>query len=357
MITAFLISPVLAFLFAILAINFLRGVAFRIQLVDKPNQRKVHHVPVPLVGGVGIYVAVSLSLGLLLPFGLEILEFKNTFLAASILLLMGVLDDRLDMDAKLKLGIQLILAHFVYIQGIRIDSMHGLFGIHELSWWAQYLLTVLIIAGAVNAFNLMDGVDGLAAGLAFVSFSILAVLAFFLGRHGIVAVMLAFMASLLGFVRYNFSKRKKVFLGDAGSLMIGFILVVTGIRLIQAASETQYIHLVLIGVMSVLFVPVLDALRVFRKRMKSGKSPFDADKTHLHHMLLASGKRHKRTSMSIVVLMLGVVGLGTLVFIILGLTPALIAMFILFATTVSLLGFQNRLLKWKAWIRKMEEQH
>jgi UDP-GlcNAc:undecaprenyl-phosphate GlcNAc-1-phosphate transferase len=269
---------------------------------------------------------------------------------------MGVIDDRLDLDAKLKLGIQLILAHFVYEQGIKIESMYGLFGIYELSPWAQYLLTILVIAGAVNAFNLMDGVDGLAAGLAFASFFVLACLAYVLGSHGVMTVMLTFMAALLGFLRYNFSKRKKVFLGDAGSLMIGFILVVTGIRLIQSAAGTEFVSIAVVGVVSVLVIPVLDALRVFWKRMKAGNSPFAADKTHLHHLLLSLGKRHKMTSFSILVLMTAIVGIGCGIHFTFGLTAAILSMFVLFSLTVSLLGFQITLMKWKLRIREMERK-
>lgn len=356
MLSTFILSPLLAFLFAIVVIELLRRLAFKIHMVDKPNLRKVHRVPIPLVGGVGVYLATTLSLGLVLPFGPEILEFKNTFLAASILLVMGVIDDRLDLNAKLKLVMQLILAHFVYEQGIKIESMYGLFGIYELSSWAQYLLTIFIIAGSVNAFNLMDGVDGLAAGLAFASFFVLACLAYVLGSDGVMTVMITFMAALLGFLRYNFSKRKKVFLGDAGSLMIGFILVVTGIRLIQAAAGTAYVSIAVVGVVSVLVIPVLDALRVFWKRMKAGNSPFAADKTHLHHLVLSLGKRHKMTSFSILLLMAGIVGIGYMIHLAFGLTAAILSMFVLFSSTVSLLGFQINLLKWKMRIREMEQR-
>ncbi|WP_113922230.1 glycosyltransferase family 4 protein [Cognataquiflexum aquatile] len=349
-----IIGPLAAFLMTLLVIPVLRKIAFRINMVDKPNFRKVHTLPIPLIGGVGIFIATTLALGLALPFDLDILGFKNIYLAMSILLMMGVIDDFFELRATMKLAIQLILAHFIFSQGIKIESLHGIFGIYELADWMQYGLTVVVIAGAVNAFNLMDGIDGLAAGLAIAGFAVFTVLAVLTNQFLLALVFLTYIGGLFGFLRFNLSKSQKVFIGDAGSLMMGFILVVSGIRLIQSAQNTANVSLVILGVVAVMLIPVFDALRVFRKRMKSGKSPFNPDKTHLHHLVLTTGLRHKASSLGIVGLMSGIILIGFISYQLVGLTVAFIAMLFLFSFVTSLLQFHNRLMSWKTKIKRME---
>jgi UDP-GlcNAc:undecaprenyl-phosphate/decaprenyl-phosphate GlcNAc-1-phosphate transferase len=348
------IGPLAAFLITLLVIPVLRKIAFRINMVDKPNLRKVHTTPIPLVGGVGIFIATTMALGLALPFEFDILGFKNIYFAISILLMMGVIDDFFELRATMKLAIQLILAHFIYSQGIKIESFHGIFGLYEMAEWMQYGLTVVVIAGAVNAFNLMDGIDGLAAGLAIAGLTVFTFLAILTNQYLLVLIFVIYIGGLLAFLRFNLSKSQKVFMGDAGSLMIGFILVVSGIRLIQAAQSTSNISLVILGVLAVMLVPVFDALRVFRRRVKSGKSPFSADKTHLHHLVLTTGLRHKASSLGIVGLMTGILAIGFLSYHMVGLSVAFVAMLVLFSVTTSILQFHNRLMFWKNKIKSME---
>lgn len=349
-----IIGPLAAILMTLLVIPVLRKIAFRINMVDKPNFRKVHTLPIPLIGGVGIFIATTLALGLTLPFDLDILGFKNIYLAMCILLMMGVIDDFYELRATMKLAIQLVLAHFIFSQGIKIESLHGIFGIYELADWMQYGLTVVVIAGAVNAFNLMDGIDGLAAGLAIAGFAVFTFLAVLTSQFLLALVFLTYIGGLMGFLRFNLSKSQKVFMGDAGSLMMGFILVVSGIRLIQAAQSTANVSLVILGVVAVMLIPVFDALRVFRKRLKSGKSPFNPDKTHLHHLVLTTGLRHKASSLGIVGLMTGIILIGFISYQLFGLTIAFVSMLFLFSFVTSLLQFHNRLMSWKSKIKKME---
>lgn len=203
-----------------------------VQLVDKPNHRKLHQAPVPLVGGVTVFVATTLALMLSLPLEFEVYRYKNVFVAPFILLLIGVIDDRFDLRASIKLAIQLILAHFVFEQGIRIESLHGLIGIYQLASWAQYVLTVVVITGVVNVFNLMDGIDGLAAGISILGFAVFGVLSLLTGQVMMALVFFTLTGSLLSFLRFNLSKKQKIFMGDAGSIVIGFVLVVSSITLL-----------------------------------------------------------------------------------------------------------------------------
>lgn len=285
----------------------------------------------------------------------EQVEYKNVFVAPFILLLMGVIDDRYDLRATIKLAIQLVLAHFVFEQGIRIESLHGLMGIYQLAPWAQYVLTVVVITGVVNAFNLMDGIDGLAAGIAIFGFLVFGILSWLTGQVMMALVFFTLIGSLISFLRYNLSKKQKIFMGDAGSIVIGFVLVVSSIALLQVSRSSEHHSLVILGVITVLFVPVVDSLRVYRRRAKSGKSPFSADKTHLHHLILSTGLQHKRATVLILAIITFLMVLGVLGFNLLGLTFSILLMFMVFVLLTRAFKFSNKLEHWKAQIKSIEQ--
>jgi UDP-GlcNAc:undecaprenyl-phosphate GlcNAc-1-phosphate transferase len=351
-----IISSIFAFAFTYFLVPYFRKAASYLQLVDKPNYRKVHATPIPLVGGIAVFFGIMLALKIAFPFEIDLADYNFIFKLAGVLLFVGVLDDRFDLRASLKLAIQLVLAHLVFMQGIKIESLHGLWGIYELAPWLQYGLTVLVIAGTVNAFNLMDGIDGLAAGLAIIGFSVYAILAAISGQATLVIVFVTFIGALTAFLRFNLSKNNKIFMGDAGSLMLGFVLVVFGIHMLQEVNASEHITLVTLGVIAVLLLPVLDALRVFRKRAKSGKSPFQADKTHLHHLILATGLKHLPATLAIVTLMVMLLTLGYFSFHIMGLTLAFVSMLLTFYVITGLLSFHNQMKCWVSQIRQMEKQ-
>lgn len=350
----YFICPITALLLTYILIPLIRKKAFHLLLVDNPNQRKVHHSSIPLVGGVSIFIATSLTLLLAMPFEYEILRFKNVFMATFILLLMGVIDDRFDLRASIKLAIQLIIAHFVFEQGVRIESLYGIMGVYDLAPWIQYVLTMAVIAGVVNAFNLMDGIDGLAAGMAILGFGSFSVLSFYSGEKIMTLIFLTIIGSLIAFLRFNLSKNRKTFMGDAGSIVLGFILVVSGISLIQSSQNSQNHTWITLVAVAVMFVPVMDALRVFRRRVKSGKSPFHADKTHLHHLVLSAGLPHKTATLAILVMITFLMVIAYLSFNFVGLTFSIISMLLVFYFVTSLLVFNNKLKQWKERIQAME---
>lgn len=339
----FVLTPLLASALAWVLIPVLRKAATCIGLVDHPNFRKVHSNCVPLVGGIAVFISANLAMLVSLLFDQSVKSLELLFVLALMLLIMGAIDDRRDLRAILKLGIQLVIAHFVFMSGVRIESLYGIFGIYELAGWAQYLLTVVIISGVVNAFNLMDGIDGLAAGMAIAGLGLFTVLAFITGQYQLALVFLTFIGSLLSFLRYNFSRKNKIFMGDAGSLVLGFIMVVGGIQMLQSTVSQSSEMIVLIGVMSVLMVPVLDAMRVFRIRIIAGKSPFAPDKNHLHHLVLAMGLRHSLASLTIVGISLFQVLVGYIAFLIAGALAAVISMILLFMAIVHFLNLNSAL--------------
>lgn len=350
----YLLSPLLAFLLFILLIPFFRKAAFRFQLTDRPNYRKIHQTSVPLVGGIVVFISSGITLALSQIINRELLDLKNIFIGMFLLLIMGILDDKYDIRASLKLSIQLILSHFVFSHGIRIESLYGIFGINDLPFYAQYVLTIVVITGVVNAFNLMDGLDGLVGGLAILSFFVMAILSFLSKQFYLTLILVTYMGSLFGFLLFNLSHDKKIFMGDAGSLSIGFLLITSCIKLLQATSTTPHFPALKIGIISILIVPVFDALRVFRKRIKAGKSPFEADKTHLHHLFLSIGVKHKLTAALILIIVIIITCVGYIVFAFTGITISISFMLILFYSVTALLNFHNKINDWLNHIKKLE---
>lgn len=350
----YILLPVLAFGIAMLLFPLLRKLAFRIHLVDKPNHRKMHTNHVPLVGGIGVFISANIAILIAVLFDSSLSSLRIVFVLSLILLIIGVIDDSRDLRASVKLAVQLLLAHFAFSSGIRIETLSGIFGIYEIAYWAQYLLTILVIAGVVNAFNLMDGIDGLAAGMAIIGMSVFSGLALLIGQHQLALEFLTFVGALIAFLRFNLSREKKIFMGDAGSLVLGFILVVGGISMIQAVPQGKFSLIVLLGVISVLMVPVLDAIRVFRVRIKSGKSPFTADRNHLHHLVLSLGIKHTKASLVVVSLALTMILIGFLAFQWVGITIAIVIMLLIFYVITNLLSFNSTIRNWKIRIKKME---
>jgi UDP-N-acetylmuramyl pentapeptide phosphotransferase/UDP-N-acetylglucosamine-1-phosphate transferase len=202
------------------------------------------------------------------------------------------MDDLNDLRARNKFVIQLALALLIAFSGVRITSLNGILGIEE-PITAQYTLTVVAIAGITNSFNLIDGIDGLAGGLGFMSLVILGLFLTLGGDINIALIAFALAGGLLGFLYYNFNPAR-IFMGDTGSLVLGFVIAVLTVRLIQVNTTSSFnllLNAPAFG-LSLVLIPVFDTLRVFSLRIWSGKSPFNADKTHIHHLLTNNGWSH-----------------------------------------------------------------
>ena len=353
----FSLIGILALVLSIIFIPIIKSLAVKYNLVDKPNYRKVHATPVPLVGGIAIAIT---SFIVLVASGNKltiIKEYLPILTSGIILLIVGVIDDKTDVPAKYKLIIQLILSYIVAFSGTRITSLYGLLGIYEISIWMQYVLTILVITGVVNAFNLMDGVDGLVGGLSLLGFTMFLVASVFYKDYFLGKLSAIFIGSIIGFLKFNLSK-KKIFMGDAGSLFLGFILVTLGIQFMEREHISKdynyaYGFLILVAFFS---IPVLDSLRVYVGRMKQGNSPFKADKSHLHHLLLAAGLTHKRISLVVVLfcMILFFVGFGLISFF--STTIIIVAMMAIFWAIVKLLLMISSLNDWSKTIKAMEQQ-
>ncbi|TVZ16912.1 MraY family glycosyltransferase [Maribacter sp. MAR_2009_72] len=278
-------------------------------LMDVPEERRVHTSQVPNLGGMGLFITFSLTLLLFVPFlnnTVEDLSNLLSLLAATIILLfLGIKDDLVFMTAKKKLVIQLIAVSMVCIlQNVRISNFHGLLGIAELPYIISVGFTIFVFVLVINAVNLIDGIDGLASSigiLASLSFGI----AFYMAENYLMTIMAAVLiGSLMGFLKYNLSSDRKIFMGDCGSLIVGFLLAYQGVGFLNIDPELVFEYnsenssILLLAILS---YPLFDLLRVFIVRIAQKKSPFDADSNHIHHRLLRLGLNHKQATMFLVV--------------------------------------------------------
>ncbi len=281
-----------AFVVTLITIPPIIALINRFRLFDVPNARKVHSAPIPTMGGIAIMAGMMCGLVLWFPFSNELAQVCF-FFSITVLFGLGILDDLKDLPARYKFMIQLGLALLIALSGIRINTFDGLFGIYELPVGAQYSITVLAIVGITNAYNLIDGIDGLAGGLGFMS---LVTLGFILTMNGdafTALIAFALAGGILAFLYFNFNPAK-IFMGDTGSLVLGFVISVLCIRLIQvnAAVAVPVLPHAPVFVLGIVLIPVFDTIRVFAMRTWKGKSPFEADRTHIHHLLTNQGFSH-----------------------------------------------------------------
>ncbi|WP_288243552.1 MraY family glycosyltransferase [uncultured Chryseobacterium sp.] len=290
----------LAFTLSICLIPLMKIVAEKCKLVDVPNARKVHYKAIPLIGGLAIGVIVALLAGLS---SLEDLrELLPIIITSYVMLLVGTLDDKTDIRAIYKLGIQICVSVIIASSGVRITSLYGLFGIYQIGVYAQYIITVLVIAAAVNAFNLIDGIDGLAGSVAGVGFILLLAIAGIEQNYGLMKLVILFIGGIAAFLRYNFSKKNKIFLGNSGSLFLGYFLVSIGIYITRFDNPSSGMPYGMFFLLCVFTIPVIDSVRVYADRILRGGSPFRADKSHIHHYLLQLGISHKKITLLFVIM-------------------------------------------------------
>jgi UDP-N-acetylmuramyl pentapeptide phosphotransferase/UDP-N-acetylglucosamine-1-phosphate transferase len=268
-------------------------------LVDYPDDdRKIHKRLIPTIGGVIIFAGTMIAYLLWYPF-YQVGDFKYIAAAIMILFFIGIKDDLVGTAPVKKLIGHIAVAFIlVIIAGIKITNMYGIFGINEIPDWASILLSLFTYTVVVNAFNLIDGVDGLAAGVGFIACTSFGLWFYFAGAtdNSILAFSLA--GALLGFLIFNFEPAR-VFMGDSGSLTIGLIVSVLSIKLIEYPTEQIPSSMVYVSkpvfAMAVLAYPLIDTLRVFVIRTFQGNSPFSADRNHLHHKLIDFGLSHSKS--------------------------------------------------------------
>ncbi len=287
-----LLCFITAFVITLITIPPIISLIKKYRLYDIPNARKEHSTPIPTMGGIAIIAGMIISLLLWFPFNNQAAQVCF-FFSITVLFGLGIMDDLKDLSAKYKFIVQLGLASLIALSGIRITSFEGLLGINELPLMAQYTFTILAIVGITNAFNLIDGIDGLAGGIGFMSLVTLGIFLTMSGDTNTALIAFALAGGIMAFLYFNFNPAK-IFMGDTGSLVLGFVIAVLCIRLLQVnvmVPDPVLPHAP-VFVLGMVLIPVFDTLRVFAVRIWKGKSPFEADKTHIHHLLTNAGFSH-----------------------------------------------------------------
>lgn len=293
-----------AFFVTVFSIPYVIHLAYLKKLLDAPNQRTIHVSSTPRLGGLSIFAGFASAYTIYSPPDFVLMK---VFAGTIILFFIGLKDDILPVSAFKKFFIQVLATGIVMFLGdVRITGFHGIFGIYELTEGVSFMFTFVVIIGLTNAFNLIDGIDGLAGSIALIVNLVLAYVFIFMMpsqyyANGIAALSLA--GALAGFLRYNIYKAK-IFMGDTGSLVSGFVTICLVIIMVEAKDEFGN-YLISNGPvfgMSLLVIPIVDTLRVFIIRILNGKSPFDPDKNHLHHSLLGMGLSQLSTLFVLVLL-------------------------------------------------------
>lgn len=344
-----------SYIFMLIIVPILKTVAKKVRLTDKPNARKIHTAPVPLIGGIAIGISI-LIINMLnfVSYGIT-REQAVIIITSFILLLVGVVDDKFDINAKYKLLVQLFCAFIVAAAGNRITGLYGILGIHQIPIFWQYVLTITVIVGVVNAFNLMDGIDGLSGQLSIIGFSFLSIFSFLNGDKSFTILFVCFLGATMAFLKFNL-RTDKIFMGDAGSLFIGSVIVNSSIYLLNECSAfISSKPILLYTIIGFLAVPVLDSLRVYLGRLKKGLSPFRPDKTHLHHLMLLISPSHFRVSISISLVAIGILLFITLIQYFLSITASLIMIVVIFSMLGFFLNLNKKVIEWRERIRELEK--
>ena len=309
-ITLLLLSGFLfSVLFGMVIIPRILVISHKKRLYDVPDARKVHTMPVPRLGGLSFFPVILMSMFLVIGFRLYfwdmdtsslsfnmLYEYLFLFVGMTLLYLVGVCDDLVGVGYRYKFAVQIAAALLLVLSGNWFDSFGGLFGIYSVPVWVGVPFTVFIVVYITNAINLIDGIDGLASGLCCIALSVLSVIFFLRGQYVYALLAICTLGILMPFWCYNVfgnaNRGHKLFMGDAGSLTLGYVIsfLIIHMSVTNEVSPTLSNPYMVIAFSTVL-VPLLDVIRVVLHRLREHKNPFLPDKNHFHHKLLRTGMR------------------------------------------------------------------
>lgn len=290
-------------------------IAFEKNLVDAPDWRKLQKQPVPVVGGLAVFLGVLSGI-------LAATAYHYTFnpepestgllpiiCAMSVMIYTGALDDILGLTPKARIAIEIAtIIALIFSSGMCIDTFHGLWGIEQISWWIAVPLTVFAGVGIINSINMIDGVNGLSSGLCMTCCSLFGIAFFIIGDIANTVLAFTMVASLLPFFLRNvFGLKSRMFIGDAGTMVMGVLMawfvmcMLSKNSAINSVSESHYVNIIALSI-AILSVPIFDTLRVMTMRIARGVSPFRPDKTHLHHVFVNVGLSHFITAISEIII-------------------------------------------------------
>jgi UDP-GlcNAc:undecaprenyl-phosphate GlcNAc-1-phosphate transferase len=276
-----------AFLVTLSITPWMKKLAVRTGFMDIPDARKAHAHPTPFLGGLAIFIGLTCSF---LLFGDDSPHTLIIGFGALATLLLGLWDDKTQASAKHKLIGQVLIACATYFSGLSISFITNPIsgGIFHIGWFS-FPLTILWIVGIMNTLNLIDGIDGLASGVTAICAFMLTLVAIALGQHPVALLSASILGATIGFLRYNFSPAQ-IFLGDAGSLLLGYLLATVSIIGVLKSTLTLSMLLPLL----MLAVPIFDTMDAILRRIRRGQPIYMADRDHIHHRLLRMGFNQKQ---------------------------------------------------------------
>lgn len=313
-ITYIIIAFVSSLIFSLIGTPLIVKICNIHKLYDQPNTRKIHKDDIPRLGGalfmpsMGLGVTIALLLMYGREKGFEVNVSSLVMCVGAILIyLIGILDDIKGLKASQKFVIQSVAALCFPLCNLMINNLHGVFGIYEIPIWVSYPLTVFIILLIVNAINLIDGIDGLASGLAIIIIGTFAYLYYNLGFMLFSLICTSLVGAIIAFFMYNFYGqigKTKIFMGDTGSLFLGYVIAYLSIKYQMTNHNAGFIYReeALLISFTLIFLPCIDVIRVAIQRKINGKNMFDADKSHIHHLIMRLGISMRQTLLVILLL-------------------------------------------------------
>ncbi|WP_067709701.1 MULTISPECIES: UDP-N-acetylglucosamine--undecaprenyl-phosphate N-acetylglucosaminephosphotransferase [unclassified Erwinia] len=300
----------LIFLFSLVFLFFARKAAKKVGLVDKPNYRKRHQGVVPLVGGISVFAGICFSYTIsnyYLP------HFVLYLGCAGMLVLVGALDDRFDISVKFRAIVQAAIAVVMMTFGkLYLLSLGYIFGPWELIVGPfGYVLTLFAVWAAINAFNMVDGIDGLLGGLSCVTFLAMGIILLLDGQQSLAMWCFAMIAAIVPYILLNlgvFGRRYKVFMGDAGSTLIGFTII----WILLEATQGQSHPITPVTALWLIAIPLMDMVAIMYRRLSKGMSPFSADRQHIHHLIMRAGFSSRQACLLITLAAALLAGVGVL---------------------------------------------
>jgi UDP-GlcNAc:undecaprenyl-phosphate/decaprenyl-phosphate GlcNAc-1-phosphate transferase len=294
------VSSIVACTVSMAAIPVIIKISRLKNLMAEPGGRSSHEYKTPTLGGVAIFASTLVSYFLWEnPDETQLLHLSVS--AIVMLFFLGVKDDILILSPRKKMLVQIAASALVVTLGdLRLDNFYGILGINEIPYFVSLVITVFIFIALINAINLIDGIDGLAGGIGMIAGGMFGLWFYLNGQYAMACMAASLAGSLAGFLRYNFSKTSKIFMGDTGSLIVGFLLTMFAVRFVQLNVEYRFdpnasFSAPILAIV-LLIVPIFDTLRVFIIRLKNKKSPFVGDRNHLHHILIDAGLSHFQAS-------------------------------------------------------------
>ena len=318
MFTSLLINSIVIFLVAFLTTYFIIPKIIWVvnsrDLIDKPNQRSSHIKSTPTMAGVSFFLAI-----IMVVFFTKQLDYDNIgvnlIVALTIIFIIGLKDDLVVSSPRAKIGGQVLAIVSIIITGaFHLTEFNNFLGITTVSLSITIPFTIFIMLAIINSYNLIDGIDGLASIIGIIVFSGYALVFFIIELDYYYLISLSFIGVLFAYLRYNLSSSKKIFMGDTGSLIIGFCIAFLTVKFMSTdlTLDKKLPFLAenkIIVILSIIFIPIFDTLRVIGIRLLNKKSPFYPDRNHIHHILIDSGLKHYKASLFLALLNILLIGL------------------------------------------------